>query len=307
MIEHLERYDSFSEGAARRVKTNDNFALSTPSAGTPRASDYAKIANEARKKVLEMIYRAQTSHIGSNFSCIDILTVLFDQINLNEDLREDRDRVIFSKGWAAASAYYFLSRKRIIPEEDLETYCQEGSKYIGLVEKAVRGIEASTGSMGHGLPIGVGMALAAKRSGKSYKIYVLMSDGEMQCGTTLECALLAAHHSLDNLLVIVDKNEWQATGEVSKILNIRSLRGEWLSWGWSVTEIDGHDFEQVHQSIFEQTNDRTLAHAPQIVIANTIKGKGVSFMENKLEWHYRAPNADEYKMASRELTRGRQE
>ncbi|HNR81707.1 MAG TPA: 1-deoxy-D-xylulose-5-phosphate synthase N-terminal domain-containing protein, partial [Candidatus Pacearchaeota archaeon] len=168
--------------------------------------DYKKIANDARIRVLEMIYKAQTSHIGSNYSCIDLLAVIFEKADLN------KDKVVLSKGWAAASLYYFLKEKGRITETDLESYCQTGSKFIGLAEPIIPDIPAAGGSMGFGLPFGVGFALAKKTKKEAGKIFVLMSDGEMQIGTTWESALIAAHHKLDNLLVFVDVNGLQAMG-----------------------------------------------------------------------------------------------
>ena len=263
-------------------------------------TDYKKIATAARRKVIEMLYKAQTSHIGSNLSAVDLLTVLYMGVvrNLDKDLKPNRDRVIVSKGWAAASLYYFLSEKGVIPKEDLETYCQPNSKYIGLAEPSVRGVEAAGGAMGHGLPMGTGMALGAKRAGEAWKTYVLMSDGEMDCGTTWECALLAAHHKLDNLTVIVDYNKWQAIGRTNEVLNLEPLQDKWKAFGWEVLEIDGHDHQQIENALRQRATDKPLA-----IIAHTTKGKGVSEMEDKIEWHYRNIPDDVYKRAIEELNR----
>ena len=257
-------------------------------------TDYKEKAKQARLKVLSMIYKAQSSHIGSNFSCIDIMTVLFDKMNLDKDLKPDRDRAIF-KSWAAASVYYFLSEKGVIPKEDLETYCKPDSPYMGVLEPTVRGIELGAGAMGHGLPVAVGMALANKRSGNPGKVYVLASDGEMDIGTTWESSLLGAHHKLDNLIVIVDKNGLQAMGKVGDILNLEPLDKKWDSFGWNVLEIDGHSFNHIEWAL---TSETTL---PKVIIANTIKGKGVSFMENDNAWHYRNIPDKEYQLALKEL------
>ena len=256
---------------------------------------YKKIANEARKKVLSLIYQAQVSHIGSNFSCIDILAVLYSIANIDKDLREDRDRIVISKGWVAASIYYFLSEKGIIPKEDLETFCKDGSKYIGLAEPGVRGIEAAGGSMGFGLPFGVGFAIAKKIKKEKGKVFVLMSDGEMQVGTTWESALIGAHHKLDNLFVIVDFNKLQAMGEVKEILDIEPLKDKWQAFGWEIREIDGHNFEDIDKSLISSSGK------PVAIIAKTIKGKGVSFMEGNNLYHYKAPSDEEYQRALKEL------
>src|SRR3989344_9109741 len=233
---------------------------------------YKQAAREARIKIIELIWKAQTSHVGSNLSAIDILTVLYSIANIDKDLKEDRDRIVISKGWVAASVYYFLAEKGIIAKEDLETYCRNGSKYIGLVEPNVRGIEAAGGSMGFGLPFGVGFALAKKIKKEKGKVSVLMSDGEMQCGTTWESALISAHHKLDNLLVIVDANEFQAMGKVEDILSIEPLKDKWKAFGWEVREIDGHNFEEIEKSL---TNPPFHKGKPIVIIAKTIKGKGV--------------------------------
>jgi transketolase len=253
-------------------------------------TNYKEAANEARKKVLELIYQAQTSHIGSNFSCIDLLTVLFGKADL------DKDKIILSKGWAAASLYYFLWKKGRITEEDLNSYCQPGSKFIGLAEPIIPEIPAAGGSMGFGLPFGVGFALAKKIKKEKGKIFILMSDGEMDCGTTWESALISAHHKLDNLFVIVDFNGLQAMGEVKKILNIEPLKDKWKAFGWEVWEIEGHNFEEIEKSLTESGLEK-----PTAIIAKTIKGKGVSFMEGNNLYHYKAPSDEEYQRAQKEL------
>ena len=261
--------------------------------------DYKKIANNARKKVLHMIHRAGTSHIGSNFSCIDILAVLFSKLNIDKNLKENRDRFILSKGWAAASLYYFLAQKGIIPKTDLEMYCTPESKYIGLAEPEVRGVEVAGGAMGHGLPMALGMALGAKRAGQAWQTYVLMSDGELDCGTTWESAALAAHHKLNNLTVIVDSNGFQAMGNKHEVLNMEPLADKWRAFNWHVIEINGHDFKQINMALEKTKNNQ---QKPTAIIARTIKGKGVSFFEGKLEWHYKNVDKENYIKALSELT-----
>jgi len=260
--------------------------------------DYKKIANDVRKTVLRLIYKAQTSHIGSNFSCADILTVLYNIADIDKDLKEDRDRIIVSKGWVAATVYTLLAEKGIIPKEDLETYCDGVSKYVGLAEPCVRGIEAAGGSMGFGLPFGVGFALAKKIKKEKGKAFVLMGDGEIAIGTTWESALIAAHHKLDNLFVIVDFNGLQAMGKVEEILNVKPLKDKWEAFGWEVRGIDGHNFEEIEKSL---TAPSVGEGKPIVIIAKTIKGKGVSFMEGKNLYHYKAPSEEEYQMALKEL------
>ncbi len=261
--------------------------------------DYQKIANDARKKVLEMVCKGQTSHIGSNFSAIDIMTVLFSKLNLDKDLKPDRDRFVLSKGWVASALYYFLAEKGIIPKEDLEEFGKEGSKYIGLSEPEVRGVEVAGGAMGHGLPIALGMALAAKRGKEFWKTYVLMSDGELDCGTTWECALLAAQQKLDNLVVIVDYNGFQAMGAKKEVIDMEPLADKWRAFNWDVVEIDGHDYEQIEHAL-EHVGAKGM---PLMIIAKTTKGKGVSFFEGKLEWHYKTIDEENYQKALTELSR----
>lgn len=260
--------------------------------------NYEKIATKVRKTVLRLIYQAQTSHIGSNFSCIDILTVIYNIANIDKNLKDERDRIVISKGWVAAAIYTFLAEKGIISKEDLETYCSEGSKFIGLLEPSVRGIEAAGGSMGFGLPFGVGFALAKKLKKEEGKVFVLMGDGEMQIGTTWESAIIAAHHKLNNLIVIVDANELQGMGKVKDILNIDPLKDKWESFGWEVKEIDGHNFEEIEKSLIISD---THKEKPTVIIAKTIKGKGVSFMEGDNLYHYKAPSKEEYQKALKEL------
>jgi transketolase len=263
---------------------------------------YKKESVQARLKVLDMIYKAQSSHTGSNFSCIDILSVLYDVANVDKDLKEDRDRIVISKGWVAASIYYFLAKKGIIPEKDLDEYCKEGSKYIGLVEPNVRGVEAAGGSMGFGLPFGVGFALAKKAKDEKGKAFVLLGDGEVAIGTTWESALIASHHNLSNLTVIIDANSLQAMGKVKDVLNIEPLKEKWQAFGWNVIEIDGHNFDQIQKAFLEAEQEK---EKPTVIIARTIKGKGVSFMENDNKWHYKAPSEEEYKKALEELNQNK--
>lgn len=259
--------------------------------------DYKTIASNARKKVLEMIHKGQTSHVGSNFSCMDILAVLFSKLNLDKNFAPDRDRFVLSKGWVAAALYYFLSEKGVIPKEDLEEFGKEGSKYIGLSEPEVRGVEVAGGAMGHGLPIALGMALAAKRGGESWKTYVLMSDGELDCGTTWECALLAAQQKLDNLTVIIDYNGFQAMGTKKEVLDMEPLAEKWRAFNWDVIEVDGHDYAQIESAL----NSKPETLNPKIIIAKTTKGSGghtkCDIFENKLEWHYKTVDNDIYEQA----------
>lgn len=240
---------------------------------------YSQTAKEARLKILELIFSAQTSHVGSCFSATDILTVLFEKIDL------DKDKFILSAGWKAASLYYFLWKKGRISEEELNSYCKDGSKWIGLTEPIHPDIPFSGGSMGMGLPAAVGFALAKKIKKEKGMIYVLMSDGELQCGTTWESLLIINQFKLDNIKVLVDKNSWQAMGRTDDILSIPLD----IFDGWYY---DGHDYKEIQRGL-ESDNI--------FLFFNTVKGKGVSFFEDRNLWHYKAPNEEEYLRAKEEL------
>lgn len=263
-----------------------------------KITDYQKISQKIREKVLNMIYRAQASHIASNLSCIDILTVLYFGII------KQKDKFILSKGWAAASVYAILAEKGYFPEKDLAGYCKTNEKgesitpLIGLISHEVKGVTCSTGSMGHGLPMGLGMALSGKLNGKGGRVFVLLSDGEMDCGTTWESALFASHHKLDNLVAIIDYNKLQAFGRTNEVLNLEPLKEKWKSFGWAVKEVNGHDFSEMEEA-FKSAPFKS--QKPSVVIAHTIKGKGIPFMENKIGWHYWSINKENYEKAISEL------
>jgi len=261
-----------------------------------RIKKYKEIARIARLRVLDLIYKAQTSHIGSNFSAIDILSVLYNTANVDKDMKQDRDRIVISKGWVAASVYHFLSEKGIISKKDLETFCQNGSKYVGLVEPDVRGIEAAGGSMGFGLPFAVGFALAKKINKENGRVFVLMGDGEVAIGTTWESALIAAQQELNNLTVIIDANGLQAMGKVKDVLNIEPLKDKWKAFGWEVETIDGHNYKAIEKAITIKGKK-----APKIIIAKTVKGKGWKRAENNNIYHYKAPTKAEYAEALKEI------
>lgn len=259
-------------------------------------------ATQIRQKVLEMTHRAKSGHTGTNLSTADLLAVLYGTI-LNVRPKEPawplRDRFILSKGHGCAAVYAALALKGFFPLDWLETYYQDGGKLAGhITHKGVPGVEASTGSLGHGLPIGCGMALAAKRNQESWRTFVLLSDGELDEGSNWEPILFAAHHKLDNLIAIVDYNKLQSLTWVKDTLNLEPLADKWKAFGWSVKTIDGHDADAIEKTLksipFEPGK-------PSCVIANTIKGKGVSFMENKNLWHYRSPNEEELGLAFKEL------
>ena len=260
-----------------------------------------ELAKSIRGHALNMVHKAKASHIGSSLSIADILAVLYSKI-LRVDpadlCRPDRDRFILSKGHAAAVLYAVLAEKGFFPKERLETYCQDGSKLTGHISHCVPGVEVSTGSLGHGLSIGCGMAIAGRRAGKPYRVFVLLSDGEMDEGSAWESILFAAHHRLDNLVAIVDYNKIQSFGAVKDVLNLEPLAEKWRAFNWAVCEIDGHDCGAIESTLAGVPLEQGK---PSVIIAHTVKGKGVSFMENKLEWHYKTPTPEELQQALKEL------
>jgi transketolase len=251
--------------------------------------NYIAQARAARLKVLDIVFAAQSSHIGSNFSIIDVLTVLFDKADLT------KDKIILSAGWKAASFYYFLADKGLISKEELLTYNQEGSRLIGLTEPGVPGVHFAGGSMQMGLPAAVGFALSKKMKKEEGKVYCIMSDGELAGGMIWESALIASHHKLDNLVVIIDNNGLQAMGRKEDILKAYFPVGDGTQW--LRYTIDGHNYKDLEVCFRQQERTR-----PAVIIANTIKGKGVSFMENDNKWHYLNIPEDKYLEAKQELS-----
>jgi transketolase len=243
---------------------------------------------------------ARAPHVASSLSCVDILVALYfhaARVDPASAEAPDRDRVILSKGHASAALYACLAERGYFDRSRLTSYCADGSP---LAEHPSRGtlpgIEASTGSLGHGLGLGAGMALAARRRGSASRVFVVLSDGECNEGTVWEAAMWAPRHSLSNLIAIVDFNKFQATGDSTRITQLTPLDEKWRSFGWDCTEVDGHDHAQLLASFAPSARVR-----PRAVIAHTIKGKGVSFMEANLEWHYRPPLGAEYERALEEL------
>lgn len=264
--------------------------------------DYKKISKNIRKKILKMIFNSQTSHIGSSLSIVDILTVLYFKI-LSIDPKnpwsENRDRFILSKGHACASLYVTLALRGFFSEEILNTYCLNGGILPGhSTVHCVPGVEVSTGSLGHGLSMGIGMAIAAKYENLKYKVFVLLSDGECNEGSVWEAAMFANHHRLDNLIAIIDYNKLQAFGRTEDILNLEPFKDKWTAFGWEVKEIDGHNFSDIEKTLSQVPFKK---NKPSIIIAHTIKGRGISFMENQLSWHYKSPNKDQLEAALKEL------
>jgi transketolase len=261
-----------------------------------------KQAARLRSKVIEMSHAAQAAHLASSLSCCDIVTAAYWGV-LNIDpgrpKEELRDRFILSKGHAAAALYAALAFRGFFPIAELDTYCKDGGK---LAEhppaNLLAGVEAATGSLGHGLPIACGMAVAGRIKGQSFRVYALLSDGENNEGSVWESAMFAAAQRLDNVCVIVDYNKWQATARSNETLMLAPLADKWRAFGWDIMETDGHDVGRLAALMQNVPNG---SGRPVAIIAHTVKGKGVSFMEDDNNWHYRAPTADEVVKAHREL------
>lgn len=254
-----------------------------------------------RLALLKYIKMAGAGHTGGDLSCVDILNVLYnDVMNISPDNFNDknRDRYIQSKGHAVEILYVVLSERGFFPESDLETIGKYKSPYIGHPTRKVKGIEFNTGALGHGLSISSGIAIAGKKNKAPYRVFTLIGDGELAEGSNWEAAMLAAHYKLDNLLAILDHNTLQITGRTSEVCNPYPIDEKWKAFGWNVLTADGHNIPGLRKVLNEATN---LKDKPTIIIANTIKGKGVSFMENDTRWHHRVPSDDEYKLAVKEL------
>ncbi len=260
-----------------------------------------KEAKEIRSQALKMIINATASHVASSFSIVELLVYLYEKvlkINPLKPLDPNRDRFILSKGWGISALYSVLQRRGFFKKELLDEYCNDGSKMIGIATKnGIPGIEATTGSMGHGLPIGVGMAKALKLQKKKSRVFVIISDGECDEGSTWEAILIAGHHKLDNLVVIIDYNKWQSFGRVKDVLNLEPLVAKWKAFNWEVQEINGHNFKEISKAFNFILRRKGK---PQVVIAHTTKGKGLSAIEDKNQWHYQTPRAYEIEVAHKE-------
>lgn len=257
---------------------------------------------ELRKTIFLTAYKGNTGHLASAFSVIEILYVLYFCGILKYDAAnpdwEDRDKLVMSKGQGSLALYSVLSKAGFFPKEELDTFCQPGSKLGGEPRLGdIPGVEASTGSLGHGLSYAVGIAMAYKTQNRKNHVYVIIGDGECQEGSVWEAAMAAKNFKLDNLTVIMDNNKLQAMGTVKELMDIDDWSGKWKEFGWHVINVDGHDIGQVESALKEQR----IQGVPTIVIADTIKGKGVSFMENVPIWHFRMPNKEELKIVMDEL------
>jgi transketolase len=262
--------------------------------------DLNALAADIRLTALEMIARARSSHVGSVFSSAEILAVLYGavmRVRPAEPEWPDRDRFVLSKGHACAGLYAVLAARGFFPRERLEGFYVDGGSLAGhATHKGVPGVEVSTGSLGHGLALSVGLAAGAKRKGAPWRVFALLSDGECDEGSTWEAALLAPQLGLSNLTAVVDYNKIQSLGRVDEVIPLEPFADKWRAFGWDVQEVDGHDVEELLRAL-----DPAGASRPRCLLAHTVKGKGVSFMEDDLLWHYRTPQGEELAAARKEL------
>jgi len=265
-------------------------------------TELENMAQKIRGKIFLMIFHAGGGHIAPALSTVELLVALYFKIlrvDKNNYQSDSRDRFILSKGHACAALYAILAEKGIIDEKILNTFCQKGSILGGHPERhLIPGIELSTGSLGHGLSLGAGVAFAGKLDQKDYRVFALLSDGECQEGSIWEAAMFASQHKLDNLIAIVDHNKLQAMGKVEDILSLHPFADKWQAFGWEVREVAGHDISEILDAL---ASIPFAKDKPGVLIAHTTKGKGISFMENVPIWHYRLPNEDETKIVLQQL------
>lgn len=280
--------------------------LTTPFSAVPFGADLPALktlAADLRYQVVQLSHNAGTPHLGSALSCIDLLVAAYwraVRIDPAQPDSPDRDRFILSKGHAASALYAALSARGFFPGTWLDGFGRHGSKLAEQpAPRCAPGVELATGSLGHGLPVGIGMAMAARLSKKDYRTFVVMSDGECNEGSVWEAAMFAPAQRLGRLVVIVDYNKWQATGRSNEVLSLSSLVDKWRAFGWAAREVDGHSLSEITAAIEGEFPDEG---APTAIIAHTVKGKGVSFMEDDNNWHYRIPTAAEVAAAATELS-----
>ena len=255
-----------------------------------------------RKNILEMIFTASSGHPGGALSCADLLTALYFsemKVDINNPKDENRDRLVLSKGHASAGLYATLAEKGFIKKEELSGFRNINSRLQGHPDmNKIPGVDMSTGSLGQGLSVANGMALAGKLDKKDYRVYCIMGDGEIEEGQIWEAAMTASHHKLDNLCAIVDNNNLQIDGKVTEVMNPTPIDEKFKSFGFHVININGHDIDEILKAFEEARNTKGK---PMAIIAKTIKGKGISFMENQAGWHGKALSKEEYEMAIQEL------
>lgn len=263
--------------------------------------DLKKKSYEIRKDIVALVHHAGAGHIGGDLSVTDILVALYyKHMNIDPHNAEDpaRDRFVLSKGHSVEALYCVLADRGFFPREELQTYSTYGSKYIGHPNNKINGIEMNTGSLGHGLSVGVGMALAARMDQKPYRVYVVLGDGEMAEGSVWEGIMAGGHYKLDQLTAFVDRNRLQISGTTEAVMGQERQEERWAAFGWHVISIEGNDVDEIDKAVEEA---KATKGRPTVIIANTVKGCGVSLMENKAGWHHRVPTDEEYNEAILEL------
>lgn len=265
-------------------------------------NDIRKCAVKVRRHIIEQVYSAKSGHPGGSLSCTDILCVLyFKQMKIKPEQPQwpDRDRFVLSKGHCAPALYAVLAERGFFPKEDLKNLRKIDSYLQGHPDmKAIPGVDMSTGSLGQGLSAANGMALAGKIDNKNYRVFVVMGDGEIQEGQIWEAAMTAVHYKLDNIIAFVDHNGLQIDGKITEVKSPEPIADKFNAFGWNVISIDGHDYNQIDDAINSAKNVKGI---PTVIVAETIKGKGVSFMEGAADWHGNAPNEEQYNKALIEL------
>jgi len=256
---------------------------------------------EYRQKLLKYIKMAKAGHTGGSLSCVDIISVLYNNVlNVSpENFGDpDRDRYVQSKGHSVEALFVVLADQGFYDESEIETLCQYQSHFVGHPTRKVPGVEMNTGGLGHGLSISVGMAIAGKKDNKDYRVFTLLGDGELAEGSNWEAAMTASHYQLDNLVAIIDRNKLQITASTDKVMDTEPLVQKWEAFGWKTIEVDGHDYDKLTEVIGGAPHEKGK---PTMVVANTTKGKGISFMEDVLKWHHGVPSDEEYEQAMDEL------
>lgn len=269
---------------------------------TKKIQELTSLSLQVRRNILKMITDTKSSHIGSAYSMVDLITVLYSLVLKHDSKNPNnpkRDRFILSKGHACAALYSLLAEFGYFKRDLLKSFAQDGSILMSHINFDVPGVEFSTGSLGHALPVGVGVALSAKKRGSAWRTFILVSDGELNEGSNWEAFLMASHLGLDNLTVIVDRNGLQGLGPTEGIIDMNPLDKKAEAFGWDAKIIDGHDYQQIFDTMDGFASQKNKK--PKIIIADTIKGKGVSFMERKVSWHYKSPSQEEYDLAHKEL------
>lgn len=262
---------------------------------------------QIRKDIVKLIYNAGCGHIGGDLSVTDVLvTLYYKHMNCSPENVNDphRDRFILSKGHSVEALYCILADKGFFPKSDLDNYSGYLSKYIGHPNNKVSGVEMNSGSLGHGLSVAVGMAIAGKMDEAPYRVYTVMGDGELAEGSVWEGAMAGSHYKLDNLIAFVDRNRLQISGSTEEVMAQDCQEKRWAAFGWHVISIPGNDIDALDQAVEEA---KSIKGKPTVIIANTIKGYGVSFMENQAGWHHRVPNKEEFEKAMNELEQRRKE